>query len=63
MTGIEGARYRAAMLDGFRRARDWLLDQVIAAWFGILDWLAPLPEAPVDRRAGRKANGCAKRSP
>jgi hypothetical protein len=30
-------------------ARDWLLDQVIAAWFGILDWLAPPQETSVDR--------------
>jgi hypothetical protein len=28
---------------------DWLLDQVIAARLGILDWLTPLPETPVDR--------------
>ena len=37
------------MVDGFHRARDWLVDHVIAAWFGVLDWLAPLPETPVDR--------------
>jgi hypothetical protein len=33
----------------FRVAWDWLLDQMIAAWLGILDWLSPLPETPTDR--------------
>ena len=28
--------YNRAMVDGFHRARDWLLDHVIAAWFAVL---------------------------
>jgi hypothetical protein len=32
-----------------RKARDRLLDFAIAAWFGLLDRLAPLPETEVDR--------------
>jgi hypothetical protein len=47
----------AAMLIAFRRAWDWLLDQLIAAGLGILDWLEPKPEAPVDqaiREAGER---------
>jgi hypothetical protein len=36
------------MLSRFRNARDCLLGQVIAAGFGILDLLSPLPETPTD---------------
>ena len=32
-----------------REASDRLLDFAIAAWFGLLDRLAPLPETEVDR--------------
>jgi hypothetical protein len=32
-----------------RAVWDRLLDFAIAARLGILDWLAPLPETPVDR--------------
>jgi hypothetical protein len=32
----------------FRRAWDWLLDLVTLAGLGVLDWLAPLQETPVD---------------
>jgi hypothetical protein len=32
-----------------REAWDRLLDFFIAAWLGVLDRLAPLPETPVER--------------
>jgi hypothetical protein len=37
------------MLDRLRRARDWVLDQVIEAGFGVLDWLTLPQETPVAR--------------
>jgi hypothetical protein len=41
----------------FRRAWDWLLDLVTLAGLGVLDWLAPLQETPVDWASATKAGG------
>jgi hypothetical protein len=47
-------RHRAGQIEagsgfGVREAWDRLLDFAIAAWLGVLDRLAPLPETEVDR--------------
>jgi hypothetical protein len=48
-----------------RNAWDGLLDFIIAAWLGLLDLLAPLPETPIDRqfvRTASRCNGCSRGS-
>jgi hypothetical protein len=52
-----------AMLDHLRPAWDCLLDQMIAAGFGILDRLASLAERRLIGRSATKPKGCGRSFP